>query len=198
MGPAGYHQAIEYAERLLRTGLPNGLAYHGLSHTRDEVVPAVKRFAMLEGVPPEVFNLLITAAWFHDIGFVRQITQHEWVSAEIAGEELPAFGFTTDQIEIIQGAIMATALPQSPTNLFEQILTDADLDVLGREEFPARNQDLRKEFDYLGRVFSDYEWYSAQLAFLESHQYFTRSARAFRNAQKEKNVQMLRLTLAEL
>ena len=53
----------------------------------------------------------------------------------MAREILPAYGLTRDQIDTICGMIMATRIPQSPSNQLERILCDADLDYLGRDDF---------------------------------------------------------------
>src|SRR6266536_2303068 len=99
--------------------------------------------AGMEGVQGDALSLLLTAAWFHDLGFVEQPQYHELISARIAVQVLPGFGYTDEQVEIVRWAILATALPQAPQNVLEQILTDADLDVLGRDAFMKRSDDLR-------------------------------------------------------
>ena len=47
--------------------------------------------------------------------------------------------------EQICGMIMATKIPQSPKNYLEQILCDADLDYLGRDDFYDIGGTLFKE-----------------------------------------------------
>jgi uncharacterized protein len=193
-----FAQARQYAADRMQRELPPHLTYHGLAHTRDEVVPAVELFANLEGILGEPLYLLLTAAWFHDLGYVEQTANHESIGAQIAAQVLPSLGYTENQIETIRSAIMATVLPQSPGNVLEQILADADLDVLGRENFMRRNQDLRQELAFLGKEFTDEEWYSGQLRFLEGHNYFTAAARSLRNTQKQLSVATLRNLLETL
>lgn len=41
-------------------------------------------------------------AWFHDPGYVEQVMYNELISARLAVQLLPSFGFTEKQIEIIQ------------------------------------------------------------------------------------------------
>lgn len=195
MNSLNFEQARQYAVNRLERELSPGLVYHGIAHTREEVVPAVETLAGMEGVQGESLHLLFTATWFHDIGFVRQSMNHELISVQITQDVLPSCGYTQDQIEMISRAILATALPQSPASLMEQILVDADLDVLGRENFMQRNHDLRRELAYLGQEFTDEQWYPEQLKFLEGHKYFTASARLLRDAQKLRNIKQLRRTL---
>jgi uncharacterized protein len=193
-----FEQAKKYAERRLEQELSSHLVYHGIKHTREEVVPAAERLANLEGLRGEALELLVTAAWFHDTGFIKQAPDHESISVQLAKEVLPSFGYTENQINIISRAILATALPQSPSSLLEEILTDADLDTLGCENFMQRNQDLRQELSFLGTQFTDEQWYWGQLTFLEGHQYFTVSARALRDTQKIRNINELRKILERL
>lgn len=54
---------------------------------------------------------------------------HEFEGCLIARTALPGFGYTGEDI-MICGMIMATKIPQSPTNILEEIICDADLDYL--------------------------------------------------------------------
>jgi uncharacterized protein len=198
MHSPNFEQARGYAEHRLQRELSPNLFYHGIVHTREEVVPAAETLAHMEGLAAESLSLLQTAAWFHDLGFIEGPFNHEWVSARIAAEVLPGFGYREAEVEIVLGAILATALPQSPKSLLEAILNDADLDTLGRENFMDRNSDLRQELASLGKVFTDQEWYIEQLNFLETHKYFTASARIWRDAQKQLNIAKLRKKLEQL
>jgi uncharacterized protein len=155
------------------------------------VAPAAARLARLAGVRGQERLLLVTAAYYHDIGFVHTRDGHEAASALIAAEALPSFGYTPAQIEVIRGMIMATKLPQSPRTLLEQLLADADLDALGRKDFFARNQALRDELAAYGAHFCNLEWYREQIAFLSAHHYWTDAARLVRGAQKQRNLAMV-------
>jgi uncharacterized protein len=193
-----FEQARRYAIKRLEHELSPALLYHGIAHTRDDVVPAVERLAGMEGIHGESLYLLLTAAWFHEIGYVEQAVHHELIGARIAMQVLPVFGYRQSEVETVRWAILATALPQSPASLLEEILVDADLDVLGREDFMQRNKDLRCELALLGKEFTDEEWYTRQLKFVEEHQYFTASARSTRNTQKSLNIAKLTKMLKEL
>ncbi len=193
-----YEQVSQYVTALLERNLPPQRVYHNLAHTRDEVLAAVERLAAMEGIEGEDLLLLRTAAWFHDAGFIVQGANHEAIGAKLASQALPDFGYRAEQISAIQGMIMATRLPQSPCNLLEQIIADADLDLLGCDEFMDRNQDLRAEMATYGQTMTDEEWFSSQLDFLRSHVYFTASATALRSEGKLRNAQLLQEALAGL
>jgi uncharacterized protein len=193
-----YEQVSQYVTALLERNLPPQRVYHNLAHTRDEVLAAAERLAAMEGIDGEDLLLLRTAAWFHDAGFIVQGANHEAIGAQLAGQALPDFGYRPEQITAIQGMIMATRLPQSPRTPLEQIMADADLDLLGCDEFMDRNQDLRAEMATYGQTMNDEAWFSSQLDFLHNHTYFTTSANALRAEGKLRNARLLHEALAEL
>jgi uncharacterized protein len=186
-----FEQAANYARDRLERELPPTLYYHGPFHTRDEVVPAVKTLADMEGIEGESLSLVLTAAWFHDLGFVERAVLHELIGVRIAQEVLPGFKYSKKQIEVVRWAILATALPQEPRTQLDKILADADLDVLGREDFLQRNRDLRRELEAMGKTSTDAKWYGGQLKFIREHSYFTESAHLLRDAQKAINIEAL-------
>jgi len=197
MNQPDFERARQYALERLERELPPMLLYHSLAHTRDDVVPAAERLAALEGVDGEALLLLRTAAFYHDLGHVEQYTNHEAIATRIAAQVLPHFGYSAPHIQVISGLIMATKLPQSPRTLLEEIMADADLDVLGRDDFFTRNQDLRAERAALGVPTTDEEWYSGQLEFIQSHRYFTAAARTLRDARKKQNIEEMIKLLEE-
>ncbi len=193
-----YDGARRYALERLDKELPAELTYHNVWHTVHDVLPAAQRLAELAGIGADETRLLEVAATFHDIGFTVQRQEHERVGAEIAAQVLPDFGFTPAQIAAIQGMIMATQLPQSPRTPLEEILADADLDVLGREDFCARNKDLQDELAASGIQLSDERWYSSQLQTLQNHHYWTAAARSLREAGKRENIEKVKSILVSL
>lgn len=174
------------------------LTYHDVGHTRDDVVPAALRLGRWHGLDAHDLELLEIAALFHDIGYSKQSQGHEAVSVRIARETLPRFGVDPGSIDRIADTIMATQLPQTPKDLLGELLADADLDVLGREDFFERNRALRGEMASRGEIASDLEWFRHQVTFLEDHSYFTDGAQATRNAGKQRNLDEVRRRLAAL
>ena len=194
---ADFAGACEYALGRLKRELAPFLTYHNLWHTRDEVVPVALRLADMMGVNGRERQLVVLGAVYHDIGFVVTMDEHEQAGAEIAGEVLPRFGLSCAEVEAVRGMILATKLPQSPHNLLEEIVADADLDSLGREDFAPRSLALRAELVARGMPSSDEEWYARQLQFLESHSFFTAAARSLRDAGERRNTELVRRLLAE-
>jgi uncharacterized protein len=189
--------AIHYALKRLERELLPGYYYHSVVHTRDDVVPAAERLASLLGLDGEELLLLRTAAYYHDLGYVEQRAAHEAVGVQIAEVVLPRFGYQPAQIEAIGALIMATRLPQSPRNLPQQILADADLDILGRADFFSRNRALRAELAAFGQQFGDAQWYAEQLRFMQAHRYWTEPARSLRDSYKQGNCEALQRLLSQ-
>jgi hypothetical protein len=88
---------------------------------------------------------------------------------------------------------MATRIPQSPKTHLEEIICDADLDYLGRDDFEVISNYLRNEFFHLGIVNTEEEWMQVQIKFFESHQYFTKTTREKRSRKKMKHLEQLKL-----
>lgn len=191
MSRPDFEAAKAHAVHRLKHELSPILFYHSLEHTLQDVIPACKRLAVMEGIDGHEQILLLTAGYYHDIGFIEQDDGHEDIGTRIVGEVLPRFNYSSDQIALIQSMIMATKLPRVPETLLEKILMDADLDVLGREDFLKRSLDLRSERAALGLPSSEAEWFGIQLAFLQNHHYWTASAQLLRNERKRKNIQLL-------
>ena len=198
MDTPDFDGAVAYAIGRLRSELSPQFTYHNLWHTRYEVMPVALKLARMSYANEADIQLLEVATAFHDIGFTEVDKNHELTGSRIVAQVLPDFGFSSTQIELIMGMIMATRLPQSPRTLLEQCIADADIDVLGRDDFLARNQCLRQELANLGTHFTDQAWLEGQLAFTKSHSYFTMAARALRDEQKQKNIEILQQRLAEL
>lgn len=174
----------------LRSELSPKLHYHSVDHTLD-VVEAAERLAEMEKVNGHEKMLLKTGALFHDIGFCETYDGHEDVSIRIAEKILPGFGYTLSDINVITGLIKCTEIPQSPRNHLEEIMADADLDYLGRDDIFLTGQKLQYEWKLRGKISSLREWHEIQLKFIKAHHYFTVSAQKLREEGKQKNIEQL-------
>lgn len=199
MAEPDFAAAARYAFGRLGRELDPRLRYHSLAHTRDDVLPAAERLAAISGVRGEPLLLLRTAAVYHDTGFLVSRAEHEAAGAALAAAALPGFGYRPAQVVVVAGLIMSTRLPQTPQTPLAQLLADADLDLLGRDDFLQRNGELRAELQAYGVAHSDEAWYRDQAAFLSQHRYWTPAARGLRDRGKARNTALLleRLAAAE-
>jgi uncharacterized protein len=186
-----FHKAKAFILDKLRSELPAHLTYHCFDHTLD-VYAAAENLGDLEKISPFQTELVLTAALFHDSGFIISPESHEEESCRIAEEYLPLYGYDIDDLEAIKGMIMATRLPQVPKNLLEEIIADADLDYLGRDDFFPISEGLYQEFLRSGVVDNYDDWNKLQVSFFENHHYFTHSAQRIRNQKKAENLALIR------
>ena len=183
--------ARKYALDRLTHELSPTLSYHSVWHTEHEVEKQALLLASEENLSLLHTILVHTAAIYHDIGFIVTRDEHELIGAQIAATVLPEYGYSLDHINLIKNMILATRLPQKPKNLLEEIIADADLDLLGRPDYLSRNRNLRHELAYEGHVYSDVTWYRNQQLFMQNHRYFTASAAQLRSTQKCENTKLV-------
>lgn len=187
--------AIEFILSKLANELPAHLYYHGHHHTID-VLEATSRIAEDQGIVGEELSLLLVATAYHDCGFLFGHRDHELRGCEIARDHLPKFGFSSTQIELICEMIMATKVPQNPTGTLADILCDADLDYLGRDDFEPVANSLFQELKQLGIVTDIEKWNRIQLSFLSEHHYHTSYSRRVRQPAKQVHLEKVRQIVA--
>lgn len=180
-----------YILQKLRDNLPPHLKYHTPAHTLD-VYARSEEIAEKEGVKGRIRELLLVAAVYHDAGYLYQRIDHEMRSCEIARTVLPEYGYDEDEVEQVCRIIMATKLPQSPNSLAEEIICDADLDYLGRDDFFETGEGLYHEMLHAGVVNNHEEWDEIQIQFLEQHHFFTATSQQRRNHKKQENLNRLK------
>jgi len=184
-----------YIRDLYRDELPGGLKYHDAKHTLHPtkgVVSSANRIAISEKISALDRELLITAAYFHDSGYIREYGKNEPIAARMAGRILKLIGYKPGEVKKIQKMILATDLAVKPKTHVEKILCDADLDHFGREDFFELDGKLREGRRIRGiDVSDDAKWYKGTLAVITNHQYYTESQKKLRDKEKQKNIKRL-------
>ena len=182
-----FQDVKRYVFDLYKNALPQKVVYHNQNHTL-QVVKAANEIALAENISDKDLEILLLAAWFHDLGFTKELKNHEEISKKIAAEYLSKKGFSKEKISKIQSVIDATIMPQNPSNKLDEIICDADLYHLGTNEFDKKSKLLRLEQEHLtGKKLSDIEWLQENEKFLSEHKYFTNYAFEKLNAQKKMN-----------
>lgn len=184
-------KSSEFVFNLFKNNLPLCHVYHDYKHTQ-EVVETTEQIC--EGLNINDFEkeALILAAWFHDVGFVDTIEDHEEKSSEIAVKFLLENNFPAKGIEIVKDCILVTRVSRQPENLLEEIIRDADISHFGKENFLVRNDLLRSEWESCeGRIFSDLDWLNSTYKFFVSHPFFTQYAKTEFDLQRNKNLKNL-------
>ena len=188
-----YTAAKLFIFKKLENDLSGILTYHGKHHTED-VLKVAEELCRLENVSDYNTKLLKTAGLFHDAGFLNSMVEHEKHSCEIVKKYLPGYGYTDVEIDKICGMIMATKIPQSPKNHLEEIICDADLDYLGRDDFYLIGNTLFEELRVQGFVNDLFSWNEIQIKFLEAHTFFTPTNIQRRAPKKKSYIQQLKKT----
>jgi uncharacterized protein len=191
-----YNTLYKDVIKLLRENLPKNLFYHTPEHTMD-VVRAAERIAIGEGCNADEVLLLKTAALFHDTGYMRDMREHEKHGCIIAAELLGEHGVTKEEIDAVNALIMATKVPQQPQTKLEQIICDADLDYLGRDDYFSIAENLHREFLAYEKIKDERDWMQLQLKFLQSHKYFTDTSIRSRQPVADENLKKIRETVVE-
>jgi uncharacterized protein len=181
-------RARNYIITRLGKELNPSLYYHTLEHTLD-VQESVIRLCRCENTDTKLNHIIQTAALFHDAGMIITYEEHEVASVDIAREILPQFLYTPEEIDLVSDLILVTRLPQRPKTHAEEIICDADLDNLGRQDFFLHSFRLKLEWELNGILTCDLkEWLHRQVKFLEDHDFFTADAIATRQEKKMKNL----------
>ncbi|WP_118975153.1 Pycsar system effector family protein [Taibaiella koreensis] len=168
------------------------LIYHNQQHT-DRVVAAVRQIADHYQLNDQDYFTVLTAAWFHDIGYFEDPMRHEAIGKEKAKQFLEENQVPAAVTEAVGNCIMATRMPQAPSNLLEQIVCDADLFHFGTDDFQDNNKLLRKEAELLkGIKISKDKWRENTIRLLEGHRYHTDYCRMLLDDKKAKNLEQLK------
>src|SRR5580692_839900 len=191
-------QAAQYVRSFFSSHVNDKLVYHNLYHT-EKVVDAVLTIARHYGLDDRDLFVVSMAAWFHDVGYLTGgARDHEQRGAAMAEAFLGGTGTEGPTIGAIKACILATKLPQNPTNLLENIVCDADLFHLGTDEFPSRNKLMRKEAEALqGRKIDKEEWRKSTIHLLESHHYHTEYCQLLLDEKKQENLKKQKMKMKD-
>jgi predicted metal-dependent HD superfamily phosphohydrolase len=162
--------------------------FHNYDHTK-ETVAAGKEIAVGLQVSDDELETVLLACWFHDLGLLYALENHEKKSAEEAEAFLKKNTVKERKIKAVKTCILATRMPQKPAAILEKIVCDADISHLGKENYFKKNTLLRQEFELnREKSYSDLEWWLLNKEFFQEHQYFTPYARQRYSKQKDLNL----------
>lgn len=180
----GYLKLRKHVLDELREKLPQYLAYHGINHTLD-VLNVCEQYIRREKLDERDRYLLRIGAIVHDMGFLIGPTNHEAVGAEMASKLMKELRMSQDVIDEVKGLVMATKIPQTPLNDLQKIICDADLDYLGRDDYPIISVKLFAELKHMNVISTEEQWKNLQINFLTAHKFHTSFARKNREPKKQ-------------
>ncbi len=182
----------KYTQKILNEEMTKDFYYHDFEHT-EEVVNSAKEIANVSELSEEETELVLIAAWLHDIGYVKSYENHESESIAMAKAFLVDQNYEEEKIKIVLDAIEATRIPQKPKDKVGKVLCDADLYHLSTGKFMAKSLLLKKEQEAHGNQDrTDDEWKGETIRFANTHSYFTNFGKYVLEPKKGKNIKKLR------
>ncbi|NTV46565.1 MAG: HD domain-containing protein [Chlorobiales bacterium] len=193
------HKASDYIFELFKQTLPENCVYHNFNHSY-EIAEACRKIGAGMNLANEDIEIAVLAAWFHDAGHVKTYEGHEEKSVEIAREFLQKNKYPEDKIAVIADCIMATRMPQSPKNVLEEVVCDADMMHIGGKKYFEKSELLRIEWEnMLGKIYSDTDWIKLNIDFFKRHHFHTKFAQLeFNDAHNENLLELHRRLKSKL
>jgi predicted metal-dependent HD superfamily phosphohydrolase len=190
--------SVHYVSNYVSSYLHPNFTYHNIVHAA-YVAKAVNTLCTVMDVKEHQKNVLLLSAWFHDLGFTKNIEGHEEAGAELAQNFLRAKSIDEDDITAVRRCILSTRYPQGPTMLLEEIICDADLMYLGHKSYLITSAQLRKEWELTRYMtYNDAEWYKLNIHFVTAHHFHTPYCRSYMEERKKRNVELLERMLVSV
>lgn len=190
-------QVAKHVLSIFKEHSKHGLPYHNKAHTQFVVDSAIQ-IANHYQLDDKDFFIVIAAAWFHDVGYLHTIVDHEQEGVKMADAYLKSIGVHQDTIAHINQCIMATKMPQDPKDILGEIICDADLFHLGTDAFFEKYKLLRKELIEIKKIqISKQEWRQQTIELLEHQHYFTDYCNLLLNDKKNLNLEKLKKKVDE-
>ena len=191
-------KAENFVFELFKTADTSKLLYHNFTHTNDVVLGCIE-IGEGSNVSEEEMEILTLSAWFHDVGYLTAWENHEEIGVKHATEFLSKEGYAEKNIELVTGCILATKMGAAPQTFLQEIICDADMKGLSRENYDYRSQLLREECLLLKGVScgEEEEWIEKEIEFLVQHVYYTKFAVLNYGPKKLQNVLTRKAELAK-
>ncbi|PKP51206.1 MAG: HD family phosphohydrolase [Bacteroidetes bacterium HGW-Bacteroidetes-12] len=168
--------AEKYVFDLFKNANTSLLCYHNFKHTT-EVVKSAEEIAKAEQISDDELEMVLLAAWFHDVGYLETCKNHEDIGVKVMTEFLNDYNYPQEKIAIISSCILATKLDTEPLNLLQEILCDADMSGLSKSNYDERTLLLQKECRILkNETLTTEEWLKKEVDFLNKQKYYTKYA----------------------
>lgn len=171
--------------------------FHTLEHTL-HVVRQAEEIGRREGLDEREMQAVLIAAWFHDIGYMVQLEDHEFHSIQIVRSFLAQHAVPPETGDVVEACISATRRDHEPLTLPEKVIMDADVSHLGDPEFITISKKLRKERSACGNCeVQPLDYWKGTLAFMERQQFYTSFAVNKFEPVKIQNIEKVRSLIGE-
>ena len=191
--------AESYVFHVFKDKLSPDYIYHNFNHTLRVVNNAVI-IAKAEGISAEDTEMVVLAAWFHDVGYIDGPDKHEKRSAQIAQEHLLKKGYPEDKAATVAKLIRVTEMGVEPETQLEKIIKDADCSHFADDNYALLSELLREEWKLTQeRTFTDLEWAKGnRKMLLMHHRFFTEYGKEKLQPLKETNIAALQGVINDL
>ncbi|MCK5088053.1 MAG: hypothetical protein KAQ90_11060 [Melioribacteraceae bacterium] len=177
-----------YVKSLFNDNSSEDLIYHNIIHTTDVVITSEK-IGQSSSLDDEQMELLLIAAWFHDVGYLEAYEEHEEKSVLVARNFLAEHDYPKNKIDEISSAILTTKVPQSPQNIIHDVLCDADLHHLGSKNFSNTNELFRVEYENINKkMWHELDWLKDTIEFMRNHTFHTKYSKERYDEIKKENL----------
>ena len=159
----------------------SSLTYHNYQHSVELVSYVEKIGSPTEESPSfskEVIEIAQLAAWFYNIGFLKNYDHPKEQSIEYLKSFLDSNQYPTNRIERAVNCINITKQGVSPTTDEQQLFSDALNTLQTCEAFFDRSPLLRLEWELVqNRYLSSFDWNQIQLQYLLQARFYTAFAK---------------------
>ena len=186
----------EFVAGFIADNITEKICYHNIDHTL-EAVEAAEVIGHKLNIPDQDLEIVLIAAWFHDTGYFLGCEDHEEASASIMARFLKEESVDEEMIAKVRNCILATKIPQSPQNILEKIVCDADLYHLGTDKFFDKSELLWHELALHDQEMSPESWLEKSKSFVEDHRYHTSFGKTVLLPKLKKNLELLKLKIRE-
>jgi predicted metal-dependent HD superfamily phosphohydrolase len=171
--------------------------FHTLEHTMN-VVQQVELIGKEEGLNEHEMQAVVIAAWFHDIGYLIQMEEHEAQSIQTVRDFFGEYPVEPEISEMVEVCIKATKRDHEPVTLPEKVIMDADVAHLGDPEFISISKKLRKErASSQNCEVPQLDYWKETLSFMENQHFYTAYARSNFEQVKLQNLEKVKELIAE-
>lgn len=174
------------------------LYYHSIEHTR-LVASVSASIADAEGVESPDKEIVVVAAWFHDIGNAVSLKNHEEESCKIARQFLTEKEMDEAFIAGVEKCILSTKMGAQKETLLEKIIGDADNAHAGMDNFMEISNLLRKEMcNFTESKCSKLEYWNQTLKYIKRVAFLSNWAKENLNPIKKQNTKKVEKRIIKL
>jgi len=178
----------KYTLRYYEENFSSSHSYHSIEHTQ-LVVSVASKISDFEGLDKRNTDIVIVAAWFHDIGHAVSINNHEDESCKIARQFLVSNKVDEEFILAVEACIYSTKQGAQIMSLNDKILNDADLAHTGLPNFMEISNLYRKELgNFADKKITKLEYWKKTLVFLKETKFQTEYAIKNMKPIKDENI----------